>query len=187
MRVVERFFDSVLHIQPTVHRDDRGFFVEAWSDAGAEAIGIAERFIQDNQSLSRVAGTIRGMHMQEAPFAQAKLVRVVRGRVVDVFVDLRPGSPTWGRHDRVVLDADEANSVLVPAGFAHGFCTLVPDTVVTYKVSAPYSPAHERGILWCDPELGIEWPVPAEEAVLSPRDRTLPPLSDFVGAARKAQ
>jgi dTDP-4-dehydrorhamnose 3,5-epimerase len=149
--------------------------------------GIDVDFVQDNHSLSRLKGTVRGLHYQAPPFAQHKLVRVVRGSVLDVAVDLRLGSPTYGAHVAAVISAEAWNQILVPIGFAHGFCTLEPDTEVIYKVTDYYSPEHDHGILWNDPELGIAWPVSEAAAVLSPRDRRLPRLkeiaSPFVYAA----
>ena len=134
--------------------------------------------MQDNHSLSAAKGTVRGLHFQAPPCAQHKLVRVTRGAAFDVAVDLRRASPTYGRHASVVLSAAAWNQVLVPIGFAHGFMALEPDTEVVYKVSDYYSPAHDRGLLWNDPALGIEWPVPESGAVLSDRDRRQPRLAD---------
>ena len=133
--------------------------------------------MQDNQSLSRAAGTVRGLHFQIAPVAQGKLVRVLRGAIFDVVVDIRRDAPGFGRFASAVLSAENGLQLYVPAGFAHGFCTLEPDSEVFYKVTAPYSPAHERGILWCDPALAIPWPVAPERAVLSDRDRAHPLLA----------
>lgn len=166
----------VLH--PTVHRDARGAFAEVYSARAFAGIGIDIVFVQDNHSLSVERGTVRGLHFQAPPFAQHKLVRVVRGRILDVAVDLRRSSPTCGRHVCVELSAEAWNQLLVPIGFAHGFVTLEPGTEVVYKVSAPYAPAHERGIRWNDPALGISWPV-GEDAVISDRDRALPLLSEI--------
>ena len=135
---------DVLLINPTKFGDDRGFFSETYSkDAFAKA-GITVEFVQDNHSLSAKVGTVRGLHFQTPPFAQAKLVRVVRGAIFDVGVDIRHGSPTYGRHVAVEISAEKWNQVLFPVGFAHGFATLLPDTQVIYKVSAPYSPEHEK-------------------------------------------
>ncbi len=167
-----------LLIVPRVFRDGRGFFLETWSERDLAALGVAERFVQDNQSLSAAAGTVRGMHFQLPPRAQAKLVRVVRGAVLDVVVDLRRGSPTYGRHAAVGLSAADARQVYVPAGFAHGFCTLEPGTEVAYKASEYYDPDLERGVAWDDPDLALPWPVAAGRAVLSDKDRKLPRLRD---------
>ncbi len=164
---------------PVRHGDHRGFFSEVYNRERLEAAGISIDFVQDNHSRSAERGTVRGLHFQVPPFAQAKLVRVVRGAVFDVAVDLRRGSPTFGRHVTVTLSADDGNQVLVPAGFAHGLMTLEADTEVVYKVSEHYAPDHDRGILWNDPALGIEWPIPTAGAVLSDKDRAQPVLADF--------
>jgi dTDP-4-dehydrorhamnose 3,5-epimerase len=157
--------------------DHRGFFAETYARQDFVAAGLKNDFIQDNQSTSALAGTIRGLHFQIPPFAQAKLVRVLRGRVLDVVIDLRRSSPTYGKHLAVVLSAEAGDQLFVPAGFAHGFCTLVDNTEVFYKVDAAYSAAHDRGINWADPALNIDWPLAASDAVLSDKDRVLPMLS----------
>ena len=165
-------------LRPKKHRDARGFFSETWSRAALETAGIDIDFVQDNQSLSAARGTVRGLHFQTPPHAQAKLLRVIRGAVFDVAVDLRRGSPSHGRHVSAVISAEEWNQILVPVGFAHGFMTLEPDTEVIYKVSGIYSPANDAGILWNDPDLGIAWPLDVEP-VLSDKDRVQPRLRDF--------
>ena len=157
--------------------DDRGWFMEPWRQARAEAAGIVGPFVQDNASFSATPGTIRGLHFQRAPAAQGKLVRVVRGAIWDVAVDVRPESATFGRWVGVRLDAEEGTQLWVPAGFAHGFCTLVPDTEVAYKVTALYAPALERGLAWDDPALALPWPLPTEGPTLSARDRAHPTLA----------
>lgn len=169
-----------LLIVPRCFRDGRGFFLETWNERDFGALGIAEHFVQDNHSSSAAAGTIRGMHFQLPPRAQAKLVRVLRGAVLDVVVDLRYGSPTYGRHAAAELSAADARQVYVPAGFAHGFCTLEPDTEVAYKCSDYYDPGLERGVAWDDPDLALPWPVAADRAVLSDKDRRQPRLRDVV-------
>jgi dTDP-4-dehydrorhamnose 3,5-epimerase len=179
MKVIATAIPDVRVIVTDRFGDDRGFFSETYHRARFEAAGIADSFVQDNHSLSRARGTVRGLHFQLPPFAQAKLVRVVRGSVCDVAVDLRRGSPTFGKHVCATLTADRGNQLFVPAGFAHGFCTLEPDTEVVYKVSDYYSPEHERGLLWCDPALGIEWPVSTPDATVSDRDRLHPPLAEL--------
>lgn len=159
--------------------DDRGFFSEVYNKRQLLSQGIEIDFVQDNHSLSRDVGTVRGLHFQIPPFAQDKLVRVVRGSILDVAVDIRRGSPTFGRHVSAVINAEKWNQILVPIGFAHGFCTLEPDTEVLYKVSNYYSPEHDRGLLWNDPDLGIDWPVNVRDAVVSARDRTHPRLCEL--------
>jgi dTDP-4-dehydrorhamnose 3,5-epimerase len=165
-------------VAPDRFGDDRGFFSETYSRRALAAAGIVDEFVQDNHSLSALPGTVRGLHYQLPPFAQAKLVRVTRGAVFDVAVDLRRGSPTFGRHVSCTLSAEAWNQVFVPEGFAHGFCTLEPGTEVVYKVTAYYSREHDRGIRWDDPELGIPWPVDPAAAVLSDKDRALPRLTE---------
>lgn len=154
--------------------DARGYFWETFRRSAFAEKGISHEFIQDNQSCSERAGTVRGLHFQRPPFAQAKLIRVLRGAILDVVVDLRHLSPTFGRHVSIKLDSESDEQLFVPKGFAHGFCTLEPETVVFYKVDEVYSPDHDGGVYWADPELAIEWPVKALEAHLSPKDRMLP-------------
>ena len=165
---------------PGKHGDRRGFFSETYNRKALAALGVDINFVQDNHSLSAEKGTVRGLHFQTPPFAQDKLVRVVRGSVFDVAVDLRQGSPTYGRHVSAVLSAEAWNQVLVPVGFAHGFMTLEPDTEVIYKVSDYYAPAHDNGLLWNDPALGIQWPLAENDALLSEKDRKLPGLAELV-------
>ena len=178
-------YTDCLHISgvkiltPTKHGDHRGFFSEVYNKRALAEAGIEIDFVQDNHSFSVDKGTVRGLHFQTPPFAQDKLVRVVRGSVFDVAVDLRRSSPTYGRHVNVVLSAEAWNQVLVPVGFAHGFMTLDPDTEVVYKVSDYYSPDHDKGLLWNDPALGIRWPLPEREAVVSDKDRGHPRLGEF--------
>lgn len=170
---------DVVEITPRRFGDDRGWFSEVYKRSEFEAEGIAIDWVQDNQSLSAQAGTVRGLHFQAPPFAQDKLVRVLSGAVFDVAVDIRKGSPTYGRWVGVELLAGQLNQLLVPAGFAHGFMTLTRDTQVLYKVSAPYSKTDEGAIRWDDPALGIEWPELGIEPVLSDKDREAPLLGDF--------
>ena len=179
MQVEQLRIPDVKVLTPKKHGDHRGFFSEAYSRRALAEAGIEIEFVQDNHSRSAAKGTVRGLHFQIPPFAQDKLVRVVRGAVFDVAVDLRRGSPTYGRHASVTLSAESWNQVLVPAGFAHGFQTLAPDTEVIYKVSGYYAPDHDKGLLWNDPALGIEWPIPEREAVLSDKDRRQPRLADL--------
>ena len=159
--------------------DARGYFCETFQRADFIAHGIANDFLQDNQSRSDRSGTIRGLHFQRPPFAQAKLVRVLQGSILDVAVDLRRSSPSFGKHVVATLSSQNNEQLFVPAGFAHGFCTLEPDTLVFYKVDQVYSSAHEGGVNWADPGLRIEWPVGPAEAILAEKDRVLPMLSDL--------
>jgi dTDP-4-dehydrorhamnose 3,5-epimerase len=159
--------------------DPRGYFCETFHRADFAARGLDHDFLQDNQSCSVRPGTVRGLHFQRPPFAQTKLVRVLRGSIFDVAVDLRRSSPSFGRHIAVELNSESHVQLLIPAGFAHGFCTLKPDTVVFYKVDQIYSAAHDGGINWGDPGLEIEWPVASAEAFLSDKDRALPMLTDL--------
>jgi dTDP-4-dehydrorhamnose 3,5-epimerase len=177
MQVVETEIPEVKLIKPVRHIDSRGFFSEVFREDALQEYGIRVHFVQDNHSLSAARGVVRGLHFQTPPFAQAKLLRVTSGSIFDVTVDIRWGSPTFGRHVAAVLSASEWNQIFVPEGFAHGYCTLEPDTEVLYKVSAYYSPEHDRGLLWCDPALGIDWPVSADRAQISDKDRKHPPLS----------
>src|SRR5262249_48208092 len=147
--------------------DDRGYFLETWSAGSFEALGIATAFVQDNQSLSKRKGTLRGLHFQTEPFAQAKLVRVLNGAIFDVAVDLRTGSPTFRRWYACELDAERAAQLFIPRGFAHGFVTLSDNTVVAYKVDAPYSQANDAGIAWNDPDVAVEWPLGGRDFVIS--------------------
>lgn len=179
MHITPTAIPEVRVLRPRVHRDCRGLFSEVWSARAFAGARIAVDFVQDNHSRSTCQGTVRGLHFQVPPFAQAKLVRVVRGAVFDVAVDLRRGSPTYARHVSVTLSAEDWTQVFVPVGFAHGFVTLEPETEVLYKVSAPYAPEHDRGVLWNDPALGIDWPVGEDDAIVSDRDRALPRLAEM--------
>jgi dTDP-4-dehydrorhamnose 3,5-epimerase len=169
---------DVLEIVPAKHGDHRGFFSEVWNRAALEAQGVKVDFVQDNHSFSAARGVLRGLHYQSPPYAQAKLVRVTRGSIFDVAVDIRRGSPTHGQWLGLTLSADSWNQILVPEGFAHGFLTLEPDCEVLYKASAPYSPAHDRAIRFDDPAIGIDWPLPAYELTLSDKDRAAPLLAE---------
>ena len=169
--------DGVIEFTPVFHGDDRGHFSEVFKQSAWQAEGVDIAWVQDNQSLSRDPGIVRGLHFQSPPFAQDKLVRVVRGAVFDVAVDIRAGSPTFGRWVAIELSAEAGNQLLVPAGFAHGFMTLQPDTEVLYKVSAPYSRAHEGALRWDDPDIAIHWPK-GLSATLSDKDAIAPSLAD---------
>ncbi len=171
--------DGLLEIRPVMHADDRGYFAELFRQDRIAAWAGPVQFVQENQSLNRHAGTVRGLHFQDEPCAQGKLVRCARGAVFDVAVDLRAGSPTYGQWDAIELNAQAGNQVWIPAGFAHGFCTLVPDTVLCYKVTAYYDAAHDRGVAWNDPAIGIAWPSLANPDLLSPKDGAQPRLADL--------
>lgn len=170
---------GVYLFSPKKFGDERGFFSETFNArAFAEAVPDVH-FVQDNQSLSRDVGVIRGLHFQLPPYTQGKLVRVTRGKVLDVIVDIRKGSPTYGQHIGVELSAENWQQLWVPRGFAHGFCTLEPDTEFCYKVDDYYAPEHDAGIAFDDPDLGIEWPVDLASATLSEKDRAQPRLKDI--------
>jgi len=179
MEVVALAIPDVKLLRPSRHVDARGFFSETYSRRHFQNLGFDVEFLQDNHSRSRTANVVRGLHFQLPPFAQDKLLRVLRGAVFDVAVDLRHGSPTFGRHVSVVLSEDDWSQIFVPAGFAHGFCTLMPDTEIFYKVTNYYSAKHDRGLLWNDPDLAIDWPVGPEEACLSDRDQRHPRLREL--------
>lgn len=168
---------AVKLLRPKKFGDHRGFFSETYNKRALAEAGFDLDFVQDNHSLSVARGVIRGLHFQTPPFAQDKLVRVVRGAIFDVAVDLRRSSATFGRHVSAVVSAEEWNQILVPIGFAHGFCTLEPNTEVIYKVTNYYSATHDKGVYWNDPELGIAWPIRESEAVVSDKDRTQPRFS----------
>jgi dTDP-4-dehydrorhamnose 3,5-epimerase len=177
MQVVETEIADVKLIKPVRHIDERGFFSEVFKENVLREHGIDVHFVQDNHSLSASNGVVRGLHFQIPPFAQVKVLRVTAGSIFDVAVDIRWGSPSFGRHVAAVLSSSDWNQIFIPEGFAHGYCTLERDTEVIYKVSAYYSPEHDRGLLWNDPALGIAWPVSADDALVSDRDRKHPILS----------
>jgi dTDP-4-dehydrorhamnose 3,5-epimerase len=179
MQIEKTELDGVIIITPKRFGDARGFFVETYNKATLGAEGVRLEFVQDNHSLSREVGTLRGLHFQSAPFGQDKLVRCSRGRILDVAVDLRRSSATFRRHVGVELSAENGRQLLVPVGFAHGFCTLEPDTEVQYKVTNYYAPAHDHGLAFDDPEIAIPWPVDRSNAMLSAKDRALPRLKDL--------
>ncbi len=170
--------NEVVEIIPTRHGDERGFFSETWNSASFGQAGIDLNFVQDNHSFSAQKGVLRGLHFQTPPFAQDKLVRVVRGSILDVAVDIRTASPTFGRWVSLLVSADLWNQILVPKGFAHGFVTLEPNTEVLYKVTAPYSADSDRSIRFDDPQIGIDWPLDADQLTLSSKDQAAPLLAD---------
>lgn len=171
MEIVRTHLGDVLELSTRRFGDDRGSFEVTFEVGAAGAIGIREPFVQDNHSISTPVGTLRGLHLQMAPHAQGKLLRVIRGRIVDVVVDLRPGSPTRGEHAAIELDSDTGRQLWVPRGFAHGFCTLEPNTELVYKVDNAYTPSAERSLAWNDPTLGIDWPVSEADVTLAEKDR----------------
>lgn len=179
MRVVETEIPDVKIVFPPRFADPRGMFSETYNRASFAKAGIDSEYVQDNHSISKPVGTIRGLHFQTPPFAQEKLVRVVHGKIFDVAVDIRKNSPTFGKHVARVISAEEWNQFLVPVGFAHGFCTLEPDTEVIYKVTNYYAPECERGIRWDDPGLEIDWPLAGHDPFLSDKDRTYPTLREI--------
>ena len=178
MDVVSLDLAEVKILSPRKFGDARGFFSETYNRDSFSAHGLDHVFVQDNHSFSATAGTLRGLHFQLPPFAQDKLVRVTRGAIFDVAVDIRRGSPTFGRWVGAEISAEKWNQIFVPIGFAHGFCTLVPDTEVIYKVTAPYAPDSERGIAWDDPQLAIDWPLPVAAPTLSGKDGENPTLAE---------
>jgi dTDP-4-dehydrorhamnose 3,5-epimerase len=178
---LERFdIDGLLLARPEKFADSRGYFVSSYDLRQYRDAGIDCNFVKDNESHSRRRGTIRGLHFQVPPAAQAKLVRVSRGLVFDVAVDLRKGSPTYGRWLGIVLSAEDGAQLFLPAGFAHGFCTLAPDTEVAYKTDAFYAPECDTGLRWDDPDIGVKWPAAADKSTLSDKDANLPPFKTFV-------
>jgi dTDP-4-dehydrorhamnose 3,5-epimerase len=178
MEILATALPEVRIIVPERFGDARGFFSETWNARALAAAGIDAEFVQDNHARNRRQGTLRGLHYQIPPCAQGKLLRVTRGAVLDVAVDIRRGSPCFGQHAAVLLSAENWQQLWVPAGFAHGYCTLEDDTEVQYKTTHYYSPAHERGIAWDDPALAIRWPLDAAGLVITERDRRLPRLAD---------
>ena len=178
MTFTETSIKGVLLIEPKVWQDDRGYFFESFNKKIFEEAGIAADFVQDNQSCSQ-RGTLRGLHAQASPFAQGKLVRVIQGSVIDIAVDIRKGSPTYGRNVSVQLSAENFKMLWIPPGFLHGFATLENNTIFSYKVTNLYNKESETGVLWNDPQLNIDWRLKEEEVILSEKDKTLPLFSDF--------
>jgi dTDP-4-dehydrorhamnose 3,5-epimerase len=180
LSVEDTAIPAVKIVTPKKFGDHRGFFSETWSRKGFADAGLDLDFVQDNHSLSAPVGTLRGLHFQSPPFAQDKLVRVMRGRILDIAVDIRASSPTFGKHVAVELSAENWKQLLVPAGFAHGFVTLEPDTEVIYKVTAPYAPQNDHGLAFDDPALGIDWRLPLSGLTLSDKDRKHPRLAEML-------
>ena len=178
MEVKELEIPDVKLITPVKHQDNRGFFSEIYNQERFAAAGINLQFVQQNYSWSADKNTVRGLHFQTGAYEQDKLVQVVKGAILDFAVDLRRGSPWFGRYVMAEISAENWTQILVPKGFGHGLITLEPDTAVMYRVTAHYSRAHDAGVRWNDPDIAIDWPVDAETAVLSEKDLTLPLLSD---------
>lgn len=179
MQVEALEISDVKILTPKRFGDARGFFSETYNKAALAEHGLDLDFVQDNHSMSQAIGVLRGLHFQTPPFAQDKLVRVVKGRIFDVAVDIRRGSPTFGKWVGAEISAEAWNQILVPVGFAHGFVTLEPDTEVIYKVTAPYAPDHDKGIAWNDPSIAIDWPLNGIEPTLSDKDTKHPALADL--------
>ena len=182
MEITSLNIAEVKLLVPQIFRDARGFFSETWSRRTLEAAGIATEFVQDNHSLSAEVGTLRGLHFQAPPHAQGKLLRVARGSVFDVAVDIRLGSPTYGQHVNAILSVENWTQIWIPAGFAHGYCTLEPNTEVIYKVTDYYAPECDRGLKWDDAALGIGWPIDPASVRLSDKDRRQPALNEMAPA-----
>ena len=178
MQVERLAIPDVILLAPPRFADARGFFSETWNAARFADAGVDAHFVQDNHSLSRAPGTVRGLHCQIAPRVQGKLVRCIRGAIWDVAVDIRHGSATYGQHVAATLSAENGSQLWIPGGFLHGFCTLQPDSEVLYKVTADYDRASERGVVWDDPDLRLNWPVAPGQAVLSDKDRALPRIGE---------
>ncbi|TCR69973.1 dTDP-4-dehydrorhamnose 3,5-epimerase [Bosea sp. BK604] len=179
MKIQTLPLDGLLLIEPTRIGDTRGFFSETFRADRFEGVVGPVHFVQDNHSATVKQGTIRGLHFQKQPRAQGKLVRVTKGAILDVAVDIRSGSPTFGRHVMTELSAQNWRQLWIPVGFLHGFCTLVDDVEVIYKATDYYSPEHDAGVRWDDPEIGISWPASADAAQLSGKDRNAPLLSEI--------
>ena len=177
MNVIRTDIPEVVIIEPKIFGDDRGYFFESYSQSEFDRLIGPVRFVQDNESFSRY-GVLRGLHFQKGEFAQAKLVRVVKGEVLDVAVDIRRGSPTFGKYVSVLLSGDNHRQLFVPRGFAHGFAVLSPQALFQYKCDNFYAPDHEGAVAWNDPDIAIDWQLPAADVVLSPKDGRNPMLRD---------
>ena len=179
MNFIQTKIKDLLIVEPKIWKDDRGYFYESYSKRNFDEAGLNAGFVQDNHSLSQ-KGTLRGLHAQANPHAQGKLVRVIKGRVIDVAVDIRKASETYGQHVAVELSEDNHLMFWVPPGFLHGFVTLEDDTIFTYKVTKLYNKNSEFGVAWNDPELNIDWGIAAEEIILSEKDKVLPLFKDLI-------
>lgn len=177
INVIKTDIEDVVIIEPHVFGDERGYFMESWSQRDFDLAVRPIKFVQDNESKSRY-GVLRGLHFQKGAFAQSKLVRVISGRVLDVAVDIRKGSPTFGKHVTCELSGENHRQIFIPRGFAHGFVVLSPEAVFQYKCDAPYAPQSEGAIMWNDPALGIDWQIPAKDILLSEKDQHHPLLAD---------
>lgn len=166
-------------IEPARHSDKRGWVSELWNSVALQEVGLAASFVQDNLSLSHAEGVVRALHFQTPPYQQGKLIACLTGSIFDVALDLRKGSPTYGEHVAAEISSDDGNLIWIPPGFAHGYCSLAPDTRVLYKLTAPYQQGATGGVRWDDPDLGIDWPVSEESAIVIDRDRVWPKLSEF--------
>ena len=180
MEIIKTDLDGVVVLGPKVFGDNRGYFMESYSERDFNSAVREVKFVQDNESLSSY-GVVRGLHFQKSPYAQSKLVRVVKGKVLDVVVDIRKGSPTFGKHVSVELSADNHLQVFIPRGFAHGFAVLSEEAVLQYKCDNFYSPDHEGAIAWNDPQLGIDWQIPVDKVILSAKDQNSPALENVEG------
>lgn len=179
MMMTDLDLSGVKLIEPKRFGDHRGYFAETWSAARFQEAGLPTDWVQDNESLSAEKGTVRGLHFQSPPHAQAKLIRCIQGSILDVAVDIRQGSPTFGQHLTRVLSGENGHQLYIPKGFAHGFATLEPNCLVQYKVNDIYAPQCDAGILWNDPTLHIDWQTSADQAILSDKDQKLPTFKDF--------
>lgn len=178
MEIVKTDIEGVVIIEPRIFKDSRGYFFESFKDNEFQEKICRTTFIQDNESYSSY-GVVRGLHFQKPPFAQSKIVRVIKGAVLDVAVDLRKGSPTYGQHVAIELNEDNHRQIFIPRGFAHGFAVLSDEVLFQYKCDQYYAPQSEGGIAWDDPSLHIDWRIPADKVILSDKDRKLPLLKDY--------
>ncbi len=177
MNIIKTEIDGVVIIEPRLFKDDRGYFFESYSEKDFNAQVREIKFVQDNESKSSY-GVLRGLHFQKPPYAQSKLVRVIKGAVLDVAVDIRKGSPTFGKHVAVELTEDNHRQFFIPRGFAHGFSVLTPEVIFQYKCDNFYAPQSEGALAWDDPDLGIDWRIPSDKIILSEKDRHHPRLKD---------